>query len=210
MFAKRCFDLVFTIPGVILLLPVFVWIAAWIRISSSGPVFFLQERVGRYGVPFQIYKFRTMIVNAEITGNKLLTVGDDHRITRCGGFLRKYKLDELPQLINVLKGEMSLVGPRPEVPRYVREYPQDIRNIVFSVHPGITEIASIEYIDESAILQSAQDPEKTYIEEILKIKLEYYVRYVQERSLWRDFRIILATLVAIFDQKLARRMIAWK
>ncbi len=138
MLAKRCFDLVFTIPGLISLTPVFFFISLWIKSDSSGPIFFRQERVGLGGDSFRIYKFRTMIIDAEKKG-KQITVGADCRITNSGRFLRKYKLDELPQLLNVIKGEMSLVGPRPEVPRYVAEYSQEIRDIVLSVPPGITD-----------------------------------------------------------------------
>jgi lipopolysaccharide/colanic/teichoic acid biosynthesis glycosyltransferase len=196
MLAKRCFDLFFTIPGIILLMPVFLFIAVWIRLDSAGPVFFRQERVGLKGAAFRIYKFRTMFVDAEKQGRQI-TVGADRRITPSGEFLRKYKLDELPQLFNILTGEMSLVGPRPEVPRYVAEYPENIRDIVLSVPPGITDYASIEYKDENEILGRARDPEKAYIEEVLPIKLKYYVQYVQERNLWIDFSLIIKTFVAI-------------
>lgn len=196
MLAKRCFDLFFTIPGVIILMPVFFLIALWIKIDSSGPVFFRQQRVGLSGIPFGIYKFRTMVVDAEKYG-KQITVGEDSRITPSGKFLRKYKLDELPQLLNVLIGDMSLVGPRPEVPQYVAEYSEDIRKIVLSVKPGITDYASIEYKDENQVLGRAADAEKAYIEEVLPIKLKYCVQYVRERSLWLDFMLIIRTFMAI-------------
>jgi lipopolysaccharide/colanic/teichoic acid biosynthesis glycosyltransferase len=196
MLAKRCFDLFFTIPGVIFLMPVFLLVSIWIKFDSCGPLFFRQERIGLAGTSFRIYKFRTMVVDAEKQG-KQITVGADRRITSSGQFLRKYKLDELPQLINVLKGEMSLVGPRPEVPRYVAEYPEDIRKIVLSVPPGITDYASIEYRDENEVLGRSTDPEMTYIEEVLPIKLKYYVQYVREWSLWLDFVLIIRTFVAI-------------
>jgi lipopolysaccharide/colanic/teichoic acid biosynthesis glycosyltransferase len=196
MLAKRCFDLFFTIPGVIILMPVFLLTAIWIKKDSQGPIFFRQQRIGLAGVPFGIYKFRTMIVDAEMQG-KQITVGADRRITSSGQFLRKYKLDELPQLINVLIGDMSLVGPRPEVPRYVAEYPEEIREIVLSVLPGITDYASIEYKDENEVLGRATDPEKAYIEEVLPIKLKYCVQYVKERDLWLDFGLIIRTFVAI-------------
>lgn len=208
MLAKRCFDLLFTIPGLVILLPLFIMIAVWIWATSAGPVFFRQDRVGKYGVPFKIYKFRTMMVDAEKRGNKLLTVGNDTRVTSCGRFLRKSKLDELPQLLNVLIGEMSLVGPRPEVPYFVQKYPADIRDVVLSVPPGITEIASIEYLNEGDLMQTASDPEKMFIEEILPIKLSYSVRYVLTRNLWLDFKIIIATLVAIINHDWAKKMIA--
>lgn len=193
MLAKRLFDLLFTIPGFLLLAPFMLIIAIWIRLDSKGPVFFRQERVGQSGKPFRILKFRTMCIDAEAKGRQI-TVGNDPRITKSGTFLRKYKLDELPQLLNVIKGEMSLVGPRPEVPRYVAMYPEDTRQIVLSVPPGITDFASIEYKDENDILGSAVDPDKAYIEEILPAKLGYYLRYVQTRSLKLDFMLIVKTI----------------
>lgn len=196
MIAKRIFDLFFSAIGLILLLPFFLIIAIWIKLDSSGPVFFRQTRVGRFGHPFQIYKFRTMCSDAEAKGRQI-TVGDDPRITRSGSFLRRYKLDELPQLINVVKGEMSLVGPRPEVPRYVELYPEKIREMVLSIPPGITDFASIEYKDENDILGRADDPDKAYVEQVMPVKLRYYERYVAERSLWVDFKLIMATLKAI-------------
>lgn len=196
MIAKRIFDLFFSLVGVILLAPLFLCISIWIKRDSHGPVFFRQERVGRSGKSFRIYKFRTMCLDAEAKGRQI-TVGDDPRITSSGAFLRHYKLDELPQLLNVLSGDMSLVGPRPEVPRYVALYPADVRERVLSVQPGITDYASIEYKDENAILGRAADPDRAYIEEVMPAKLRYYQRYVAERSLWVDFRLILKTLKAI-------------
>jgi len=202
--AKRIFDLTFTIPGIVLLMPLFVVLAVWIKLDSPGPVFFRQVRVGQYGKEFLIYKFRTMVVDAEKLGRQI-TVGDDVRITRSGRFLRKYKLDELPQLFNVLKGEMSLVGPRPEVPRYVAEYPERIRKIVLSVPPGITDFASIIYKDENRILASAKDydtlnPEQVYIKKILPIKLAYYEYYVNKRTIWLDFKLVFVTFKSLFDK----------
>ena len=192
---KRAFDLCASALGVLLLSPLLAAIALWIRLDSKGPVLFRQVRVGRYGVPFEILKFRTM--SAQLEPQRLLTVGRDPRITRAGHFLRKYKLDELPQLFNVLIGTMSLVGPRPEVPRYVACYPPRERELVLSVKPGVTDWASILYKDENAILGQALDPEQAYIDTILPTKLEYYVRYVRERSFWVDLRIIVRTLRAI-------------
>lgn len=193
--SKRAFDLAASLLGLMLLAPLLASIALWIRLDSPGPVLFRQVRIGRYGVPFSIVKFRTMTVQRFAQAQ--LTVGQDARITRAGHLLRHYKLDELPQLINVLQGSMSLVGPRPEVPRYVACYPPDVRRIVLSVAPGITDWASIHYKDENAILGHAVDPEQAYIDTILPVKLEYYVRYVKERSFWTDLRIILSTLTAI-------------
>ena len=155
---KRLFDLVFTIPGIIILSPVLLVLAIWVHFDSNGPIFFRQERVGRYGVPFRIFKFRTMVVDAEKQG-KQITVGTDKRVTRSGEVLRHYKLDELPQLFNVILGDMSLVGPRPEVPRYIAEYTEEERQEVLSVRPGITDNASIEFRSENEILGRADDPE---------------------------------------------------
>ena len=196
MILKRVFDLLFSILGVFFLAPLLLLVAVWIKLDSRGPVFFRQERVGRHGRIFRIFKFRTMCLDAETKGRQI-TVGEDPRITRSGRFLRHYKLDELPQLINVVLGEMSLVGPRPEVPRYVAIYPVAARELILSVPPGITDYASIEYRDENAILGRATDPDRAYIEEVMPVKIGYYQRYVAERSLWVDFILILRTLKAI-------------
>lgn len=193
---KRAFDLFFGSMGLFLLFPLFFVAGVAIRFDSAGPVFFRQVRVGRHGRPFRIFKFRTMYADAEARGRKI-TVGDDPRITRAGRFLRKFKLDELPQLFNVLKGEMSLVGPRPEVPRYVEFYPEEIRKQILSIRPGITDFASIMYKDESTVLSGAADPEATYVNVILPEKLKHYVRYVYERTLWLDFKIVLLTLMEV-------------
>lgn len=193
---KRWFDLMASGLGLMALAPFFVVVALLVKLESVGPVFFRQERVGWRGKLFRIHKFRTMAVDAEKKGLQI-TVGTDRRITRIGGFLRKYKLDELPQLIDVFMGHMSLVGPRPEVPRYVDCYPANVRAIVLSVPPGITDWASIEFKEENAILGDAVDAERAYIEEILPVKLGYYVRYVRERSFMMDMRIIFATVVAV-------------
>jgi lipopolysaccharide/colanic/teichoic acid biosynthesis glycosyltransferase len=193
--SKRTFDILAAGAGLILLAPLLLLIALWIKLDAPGPVLFRQERVGRRGIPFRIFKFRTMTHRPDDT--RQLTVGQDRRITRAGRWLRHYKLDELPQLINVVHGTMSLVGPRPEVPRYVACYPPQVRALVLSVAPGITDWASILYKEESEILGRASDPEQTYIDTILPTKLEYYVRYVRERNFWLDLRIILRTLAAI-------------
>jgi lipopolysaccharide/colanic/teichoic acid biosynthesis glycosyltransferase len=193
--SKRLFDLVAAGAGLLLLAPLLLLIALWIKLDSPGPVLFRQQRIGRHGVPFSIVKFRTMVCDAQQASQ--LTVGRDSRITGAGRFLRHYKLDELAQLFNVLAGSMSLVGPRPEVARYVACYPPPLRAIVLSVAPGITDWASIYYKDENAILGRAADPEQAYRELILPAKLDYYVRYVRERSFWLDLRIICCTLSAI-------------
>ena len=196
MFAKRIFDLFFVIPGLLLFSPIFLLLALWIKTDSTGPVFFRQERVGKEGKLFRIFKFRTMVQNAEFLGAKV-TIGRDPRITRSGELLRKYKLDELPQLLNILNGEMSLVGPRPEVAEYVEYWPADIRELVLSVPPGITDFASIEFRNENELLETAEDPIAEYIYKIIPIKLDYYVRYVHERSISLDFLLILRTIKVI-------------
>ncbi len=192
---KRGFDLLCATLGLMCLAPFFVLIALWIRLDSAGPIFFRQERVGRGGRLFRIHKFRTMRTDSEQGGQ--LTIGQDSRITGSGHFLRKFKLDELPQLMDVIQGTMSLVGPRPEVPRYVACYPAEVRERVLSVRPGITDLASIEFKDESSILGASSDPEKDYVDKILPLKLAYYTDYVSRQSLWLDIRIILRTLSAI-------------
>jgi lipopolysaccharide/colanic/teichoic acid biosynthesis glycosyltransferase len=196
MMVKRLFDLFFSLTGLLLLAPLFAVTAVWIKFDSSGPVFFRQVRVGRFEKLFRIFKFRTMCMDAESKGGQI-TIGEDPRITRSGRILRRYKLDELPQLLNVVKGEMSLVGPRPEVPRYVAFYPQRLREIILSVPPGITDSASIEYKDENTILGQAKDPDRVYITEVMPVKLSYYERYVEERSLWIDAKLIVKTIAAL-------------
>jgi len=192
---KRIFDLVAASLGLLALAPLLLALAIWIRLDSPGPALYRQHRVGRHGIPFRILKFRTMHLRPD--AGPQLTVGPDPRITRAGRFLRRYKLDELPQLLNVVHGTMSLVGPRPEVPRYVACYPPDARATVLSVAPGITDLAAILYKDESTILGRADDPERAYVETILPVKLAYYERYVRERSFWGDLCIIARTLAAI-------------
>ncbi len=194
--AKRLFDLICAGAGLVLLAPLLLGIALWIRLDSRGPVFFRQQRVGRFGAPFRIHKFRTMREDAPALGPQI-TVGADPRITRAGRFLRRHKLDELPQLIDVFAGTMSLVGPRPEVPRYVAMYPPALRDKVLSVRPGITDPASIEYRDESALLAAASDPERAYVEQVMPAKLRFAAEYVERRSMLGDLRLIGATLRAL-------------
>lgn len=193
MIAKRIMDLFFSLVGALFLLPLFLLVAIWIKLDSPGPVFFRQVRVGRFGKPFRIFKLRTMCCDAEAKGS-LITAGEDPRITKSGRFLRRHKLDELPQLLNVILGQMSLVGPRPEVPRYVALYPDNVRDLILSVPPGITDFASIEYKDESSVLGHAEDVEYTYITEVMPVKLGYYVRYVTERTIWLDLKLIFTTI----------------
>lgn len=194
---KRIFDFIISLIGIIVLLPVFMVIAALIKSTSRGPVLFRQLRVGRLGHVFYIHKFRTMIIDAEDLGPKI-TIDADKRITWVGAFLRRYKLDELPQLYDVLLGKMSIVGPRPEVPEFVNIYPAEIKKIVLSVRPGITELASIIMIDESKLLRGVDDPKWVYREKILPQKLGYAVKYVKTRTFWGDMVIILRTIQKIF------------
>ena len=191
----RLLDIVLSLLGLLFLLPIFLILAVWIKFDSQGSIFFRQIRVGKDGRDFRIYKFRTMIVNAEKMG--IITIGErDPRITNSGYFLRKYKLDELPQLINVLKGEMSFVGPRPEVRKYVEMYNQEQLKIL-TVKPGITDYASIEYINEDEILGKSSDPEKTYIEEIMPQKIKYNMKYINNKTVIEYFKIIFLTIIKI-------------
>ena len=191
----RFFDFILSLVGLVVLAPIFIVLAIWIKIDSKGPVFYKQVRVGQNGIDFGLFKFRSMVVDADKKG--LITVGGrDPRITRSGYVIRKYKLDELPQLINVLLGDMSLVGPRPEVRKYVEFY-TDEQQKVLSVKPGITDYASIEYMDENEILGKSSDPEKTYIEEIMSEKIKCNMKYIQNKSLVEYFKIIFLTILKI-------------
>lgn len=192
---KRIFDIVASLCGLIILSPMLIIVAICIKLDSKGPVFFKQKRVGKNKRIFEIYKFRTMVTDAEKLG-KQITVGNDSRITRVGKFIRKCKLDEFPQLINVLKGEMSLVGPRPEVPRYVELYDEYEEQILL-VQPGITDYASIEFRNENEILGNSSNPEETYIEEIMPTKIELNMKYIRNISLIEDIKLILNTILAI-------------
>jgi len=193
---KRLFDIFFSGVGLLVLWPVLVVIALWIKMDSSGPVFFRQERVGRNGKIFKIHKFRTMTPNAERKGLQL-TVGADQRVTGAGRLLRKTKVDELPQLLDVLFGDMSIVGPRPEVPKFMNHYPAEARAKILSVRPGITDRASIEFRNENEILSASEDPETTYITEIMPIKQRYYCEYAEKHSLLGDIKIIIDTAIAV-------------
>lgn len=194
--AKRLFDIVFSFTGIILLLPFFLLISVLVALSSKGGVFYVQKRVGKDGRDFSLFKFRTMHSGAERKG--LLTVGaKDSRVTRVGYFLRKYKIDELPQLFNVLFGSMSLVGPRPEVRKYVELYNEEQKKVL-TVKPGITDYASIEYSNENEILARSSAPEQTYISEIMPHKLALNLKYIREKSLFTDMRIVIRTLRKIF------------
>ena len=195
LIAKRVMDIAISAAALCVLWPVFLLIALAIVIDDPGPVFYRQVRVGRGGRPFRIFKFRTMVVDADKKGLSI-TVGRDSRITRVGAFLRKTKLDELAQLLNVLCGQMSFVGPRPEVPRYVELYTPYQRQVLL-VRPGITDYASIAYRNENDLLAGADDPERMYIETIMPDKIELNMRYLREISPLADVRLILKTIIAV-------------
>ncbi|HKX32980.1 MAG TPA: sugar transferase [Blastocatellia bacterium] len=190
--AQRLFDLLVAIPILIFLLPIFVAIIVWIKLDSRGPAFFLQQRVGRFGHPFRIFKFRSMIVEAEQAGTQI-TIGRDPRITRCGRILRQYRLDELPQLLNIIKGEMSLVGPRPEVPRYVALYTVEQQSIL-AVRPGLTSPATITFNNESELLARQPDPEQYYRSELIPAKIRRDLEYSRQATVWTDCVVICRTL----------------
>lgn len=192
---KRIFDIVASLGGLIVLSPILIIVAICIKLDSKGPVFFKQKRVGKNKKIFEIYKFRTMVTDAEKLG-KQITVGNDSRITRVGKFIRKCKLDEFPQLINVVKGEMSLVGPRPEVPRYVELY-DEYQEQILLVQPGITDYASIAFRNENEILGNSHNPEEIYIEEIMPTKIELNMKYIRNISIVEDIKLIVNTILAI-------------
>jgi lipopolysaccharide/colanic/teichoic acid biosynthesis glycosyltransferase len=194
--AKRCFDILFSLSGLILLSPVFILLSIIILLDSKGGIFYKQFRVGKNGVDFKLYKFRSMRIGSDVKG--LLTIGGrDSRITKSGYFIRKYKLDELPQLINVFIGDMSLVGPRPEVRKYVELYNKEQLKVL-TIKPGITDYASIQYSNENDILSQSQDPEKTYIDVVMPDKLKLNLRYINEIGVITDLKIIFKTIKKIF------------
>lgn len=194
---KRIFDIVCAAGGIIALNPLLFWIAWRIRREDSGPVFYRGARVGLQGQPFRIFKFRSMVVDAEKLGASS-TSDDDERITRIGKFLRRYKLDELPQLINVLVGDMSLVGPRPEVKKFTDLYTEEEKAIL-TVRPGITDWASIWNSDEAAVLAGAADADEAYLKLIRPMKLKLQLKYVRERSFCTDLKIIVLTLLTLMN-----------
>ncbi len=191
---KRFLDIICSLIGILILLPLFVLIGAWIFLDDFHSPFFIQERIGQFGKPFGLFKFRSMSVNS--SQKVQITVGRDPRITKVGHFIRRYKLDELPQLINVLKGDMSLVGPRPEVAKYVNLYTEQQRSVL-QVKPGITDYASLEYFEESELLSKSANPEKTYIEEIMPAKIQINLKYISKASVKEDVKIIFLTLKRI-------------
>lgn len=192
---KRFFDIISSIIGLVVLSPIFLVLAFWIKFDSKGPVFYRQIRVGKKGEDFKIFKFRSMRQGSDKKG--LITVGGrDPRVTKSGFYIRKYKLDEFPQLINVLIGDMSIVGPRPEVRKYVNLYTVDQLKVL-SVKPGITDIASIKYRNENEILENAQDPDKMYVEVIMPDKLKYNLEYINKQSIIYDLKLIFLTIKEI-------------
>lgn len=195
---KRLFDIVASGCGLIVLSPLFLILAIWIKLDSKGPVFYKQIRVGRNNKDFKLFKFRSMRVGSDKKG--LITVGErDPRITRSGYFIRKYKLDEFPQLINVFIGDMSLVGPRPEVRKYVDLYTPEQMHVL-DVRPGITDMASIRYRNENELLEKAEDPDKYYVEVVMQDKLRINLEYVAQHSFWFDIKLIFKTFWAIISE----------
>lgn len=193
---KRSFDIFFSFFGLIILSPLFLLIFVMVKTDSKGPVIYKQTRVGKNGKDFAVLKFRSMKQDSDSKG--LLTVGGkDPRITKTGYFIRKYKLDELPQLINVLKGDMSFVGPRPEVRKYVLLY-DEVQKKVLDVNPGITDVASIKYRNENEMLEGSDDPESFYIKVIMPVKLKMNLEYINDRSFFKDIKVILNTLKTVF------------
>lgn len=198
MITKRIFDVFFSITGIVIILPLLIFISIIILLDSKGGVIYRQKRVGRNNSEFNLFKFRTMRTGADKAS--LLTIGDsDSRITRSGQWLRKFKLDELPQLFNILKGDMSFVGPRPEVSKYVALYDQ-VQLRILTVKPGLTDWASIDYIDESQLLASAKNPEAYYIKHIIPLKIAHNLRYIDHNNLWIDMKIILLTIKSILNK----------
>ena len=198
---KRAFDILVSVAGLIVLLPLLLLVATAIKLDSSGPVFFRQWRVGRKFRRFGIYKFRTMIDDAFDRGLPI-TVGRDSRITRVGKILRKTKIDELPQLLNVLKGDMSLVGPRPEVARYVELFRPDYEHIL-KVRPGLTDLASLKYSDEASILGQSANPERDYVARLLPDKIRLAKEYIQRSSLLFDVKLIVETIIKLFGHRIS-------
>lgn len=198
---KRLFDIIFSLVGLLLLSPLFVFIAIMIKRDSKGPVFYKGERIGRFGEPFRIYKFRTMVANADKLPGGPSSPDDDPRVTKVGRFLRKTNFNELPQLLNVLKGEMSFVGPRPEVKTYVDMFTEEEKAIL-SVLPGITDWATIANPDEGAVLAGSDDPEKTYMEKIRPEKIRLQLKYVRNHSFWIDLKILLKTFQILLKNRL--------
>ena len=196
---KHLFDILFSSLGLIVMFPILIFSAIATKLDSQGPALYRGKRIGRYGKPFRIYKFRTMVINAGELGGPS-TANDDPRLTKFGKLIREYKIDELPQLINVLKGEMSFVGPRPQVPEDVALYTKEEKSIL-SVRPGITDWASIKYHNEGEILRGSLDPDQAYIEKIRPGKIKLELEYVRNHSFWIDLKILLKTIKTLFSTR---------
>lgn len=194
---KRLFDFFGAIGGLIVLSPIFLAVAIAIKLNSPGPVFFRQVRIGRHGKPFKIFKFRTM-TGSEPTSGPILTIGHNPRVTPVGEVLRDSKIDELPQLINVVLGHMSLVGPRPEVPKYVEKYTDIQRGIVLSVRPGLTGPASLEFRDQTSLLAQYENPEEAYETIVMQEKLAINAEYIRQATFFTDLKLIFQTIGALF------------
>lgn len=200
---KRLFDIVFGGLALIVFLPVILFFALWVKAESPGPAFFRQDRVGRFGKIFRVIKLRTMTLNG---GGSNITSGGDARVTKIGRFLRKTKIDELPQLFNILKGEMSIVGPRPEVPEWVERYPEEMRQSVLSVRPGLSDLASLEFRNEEELLEKSKNPEEYYQTVLLPRKLSLQKEYVEKSGMRTDLLIILRTMVSVVSGREARHV----
>lgn len=194
-FTKRIFDCTAAVVALVVFSPLLLVLSVWILLDSPGGVFYKQIRVGKNQKEFYLLKFRSMRTNADKSGQ--LTIGNDARVTRVGRFIRKFKFDEIPQLINIIKGEMSVVGPRPEVPKYVTMYSEEQLKVL-DVLPGLTDYASIEYLNEQEVLGAADDPERVYIQEVMPAKLKLNLKYIEERNFWLDIQLVFKTLFKIF------------
>jgi lipopolysaccharide/colanic/teichoic acid biosynthesis glycosyltransferase len=197
---KRCFDIIFSLVGLILIFPLFLIVAIMVKLDSPGPFIYKGKRIGLLGKNFNILKFRTMVKGAEMLGGSC-TASDDFRLTMVGKFLRKYKIDEIPQLINVLKGEMSFVGPRPEIKKYVDLIEEKKRKIILSVRPGMTDLASLWDFHEEDVLKGSTNPDKIYLEKIVPTKIRLQEKYVKSRSFLLDLNIIYKTIIKILQLK---------
>ena len=195
LFLKRVFDVIVSLILLIILLPVFIILGIAIKIDSKGPVFFRQERITQYGRTFKIFKFRTMVNNAEKLGTQV-TIGNDSRITRVGSFIRNYRLDEISQLLNILTGDMTFVGTRPEVKKYVDYYTKEMM-VTLLLPAGVTSLASIYYKDEAELLEKSENPDKTYIEEILPEKMKYNLQSIEKFNFIEDIKIMFMTALAV-------------
>ncbi|MFT5821488.1 MAG: lipopolysaccharide/colanic/teichoic acid biosynthesis glycosyltransferase [Crocinitomix sp.] len=195
LISKRIFDICSSLIALLLFSPVIIIISLWIALDSPGGIFYRQTRVGKNQKEFDLFKFRSMRPNSDKAGQ--ITIGNDSRVTKVGRFIRRFKIDEVPQLINILKGDMSVVGPRPEVPKYVQMYSQEQLKVLM-VLPGLTDYASIEYLDEQKILGAANDPDKAYIEEVMPAKLKLNLKYIADRGFWLDIKLVFKTIGKIF------------